>query len=197
MEGVVSDRGTARSAVLERWQVAGKTGTAAKLVDGRYSDADYNASFVGFVPSRNPAFTILVVIDSPRTAGYYGGVVAAPIFKRIAEAALIQTGIPPTINPDPTLLVSGEMPRLPERPPDATLLATALTPIGGLALMPDVRGLGAREALRALGGVGLAVRIAGTGVVVRQTPRAGLPIEPGGWSSIELTRGRAADEGEP
>jgi cell division protein FtsI (penicillin-binding protein 3) len=198
MEGVVSERGTARAAILDRWQVAGKTGTAAKLVDGRYSGTEYNASFVGFVPSRSPAFTILVVIDSPHAVGYYGGVVAAPIFKRIAEAALTQAGVPPTINPDPTVLVSREIPALPERPIHATLLAPTLTPIGGLALMPDVRGLGAREAIRALGGVGLSVRVAGAGVVVRQTPPAGRPIDPGGWSAIELARTTPMrDEGRP
>jgi cell division protein FtsI (penicillin-binding protein 3) len=198
MEGVVSDRGTARTAILDRWQVAGKTGTAAKLVDGRYSGTDYNASFVGFVPSRAPAFAILVVIDSPRAAGYYGGVVAAPIFKRIAEAALMQAGVPPTINPDPTILASTTIPALPVRSAHAALPAPTLTPIGGLALMPDVRGLGAREALRALGGVGLSVNIAGSGVVVRQTPQAGRPIEPGSWSAIELARTPTGpDEGRP
>ena len=55
--------------------IAGKTGTASKLVNGRYSKSDYNASFVGFVPSRNPALTIVVVIDSPHAKGYYGGTV--------------------------------------------------------------------------------------------------------------------------
>ena len=78
--------------------IAGKTGTAAKIVNGHYSKSDYNASFVGFLPSRNPAFTILVVIDSPHAQGYYGGAVAAPIFKRIAEATLRHLGIAPTLN---------------------------------------------------------------------------------------------------
>ena len=79
--------------------MAGKTGTAQKIVDGQYSHTDFNASFVGFVPSRRPVFTILVVVDTPRAGTYYGGSVAAPIFKRIAEAALQQGGVPPSINP--------------------------------------------------------------------------------------------------
>ncbi len=61
---------------------------------------EYNSSFVGFVPSRNPVFTILVVIDNPRQGGHYGGAVAAPIFKRIADAALRQVGVPATIRSD-------------------------------------------------------------------------------------------------
>ena len=77
MEAVV-ERGTATAAKIEGYTIAGKTGTAAKIVDGRYSQSDYNASFVGFVPSRKPELTIIVVIDSPKTKGYYGGVVAAP-----------------------------------------------------------------------------------------------------------------------
>ena len=64
MEGVV-ERGTAKAAQIPGYTVAGKTGTAHKLVDGRYSKSDYNASFVGFIPSRNPAVAIIVVTDSP------------------------------------------------------------------------------------------------------------------------------------
>src|SRR6187549_1450844 len=65
MEGVAS-RGTAKAAALTRYRVAGKTGTAEKIVNGRYSESDVNVSFVGFVPSNQPALTILVVIDTPR-----------------------------------------------------------------------------------------------------------------------------------
>jgi cell division protein FtsI (penicillin-binding protein 3) len=113
LDGVVSPRGTARAASLERYQVAGKTGTAHKVVNGRYSDRDYNASFVGFVPSRRPAFTILVVIDTPRADYYYGGLVAAPIFKRIADAALRQFGVPPGSGPSATVVVTSRPPTLP------------------------------------------------------------------------------------
>ena len=59
--------------------VAGKTGTAQKVVNGRYSRSEYNASFVGFAPSREPQFAIVVVIDSPHGKNsYFGGPVAAP-----------------------------------------------------------------------------------------------------------------------
>ena len=94
MEQVVQ-RGTARAAQMEGYTIAGKTGTAAKLVDGHYQKSEYNASFVGFVPSRNPVLTILVVIDSPHGNGYTGGAVSAPVFKRIAEAAVTYLGVGP------------------------------------------------------------------------------------------------------
>ena len=105
MEGVV-ERGTAKAAQIPGYTVAGKTGTAHKLVDGHYSKSDYNASFVGFIPSRNPAVAIIVVTDSPHAGTYYGGSVSAPIFKRIAEATMRRLAIPPSIDPAPAVLVA-------------------------------------------------------------------------------------------
>ena len=109
MEQVV-ERGTAKAAQIDGYTIAGKTGTAQKLIDRRYSRSEYNASFVGFIPSRAPALTIIVVIDSPHGNGYYGGTVAAPIFKRIAEPAMRYLGIAPTINPAPPVLVARNEP---------------------------------------------------------------------------------------
>ena len=106
MEAVV-ERGTAKKlADVNGFTVAGKTGTASKLVNGRYSKSDYNASFVGFVPSRKPALTIVVVIDSPHAKGYYGASVSGPVFSRIAEAALRHLGVGPTVNPPSPVLVA-------------------------------------------------------------------------------------------
>jgi cell division protein FtsI (penicillin-binding protein 3) len=189
MEGVVQ-RGTAKQAALTRFQVAGKTGTAAKLVDGKYSKSDYNASFVGFVPSRRPVFTIVIVIDSPHAGRFYGGDVAAPIFKRIADAALQQVGVPASLNPAPPVVVASTV----EPPPDATRAVRAmdviptLATLGGQALMPDVRGLSGRDALRVLGAAGLAIKLHGDGVVSAQAPLPGEPIERGGTSVLQLRR---------
>jgi cell division protein FtsI (penicillin-binding protein 3) len=188
MEGVVSERGTARSAILTSYQAAGKTGTAKKIVNNRYSDSDYNASFVGFVPSRRPVYAILVVIDTPRVGSYYGGAVAAPVFKRIAEAALRQGGVPATIHPPPPILVTAATPSLPAPPVRPPSLVSALTPIGGLTLMPDVTGLSAREAVHVLTSAGLTVRPRGAGFVARQYPAPGAPVDRGGWGVIELER---------
>jgi len=196
---LVVERGTARAAQVAGFQVAGKTGTSQKLVDGRYSSSDYNASFVGFVPSRRPRLTVVVVIDSPRRNGYYGGVVAAPVFARVAEAALRHLGIPPTVNPLPPVLVA----RGPD--PGATLVphavqlpaswprASELTVVPGL--MPDLRGLSARQALRTLGGLGLTVRLIGHGVVAVQQPAAGTPLVPGTTATLSLRRGAAVGVG--
>jgi cell division protein FtsI/penicillin-binding protein 2 len=86
MEGVVL-RGSGTQARLPGYRIAGKSGTARKLVDGRYSDVDYVASFGGFAPASAPRLVALVVIDKPRGL-HYGGQVAAPVFRRIMEDAL-------------------------------------------------------------------------------------------------------------
>ena len=95
----VVERGTATRARIAGYTVAGKTGTSKKLVNGRYSDSLFNASFVGFLPARAPRVAMIVVIDSPRRKSYYGGIVAAPLFKRLGEATLRYLRVPPRSMP--------------------------------------------------------------------------------------------------
>jgi cell division protein FtsI (penicillin-binding protein 3) len=87
--------GTGQEAALPGYQVAGKTGTAAKPdPSGGYSTSDYVASFVGVVPATDPRLVVLVTVDEPRGA-IWGGVVAAPAFAEIARFALQYLEIPP------------------------------------------------------------------------------------------------------
>lgn len=91
----VVTRGTGRDgARVPGYTTAGKTGTAQVASGGGYAAGDYIASFVGYVPADVPRYVILVKIDKPRGA-IYGGVVAAPVFSRIARAAMIHAGILP------------------------------------------------------------------------------------------------------
>ena len=95
MQTVITEGGTGINAALEGYTVCGKTGTARKLdQNGAYSDKMHIASFVGFIPAENPKLTILVVIDEPQ-GKYYGGTVAAPVFRRIAREALNYLNVPP------------------------------------------------------------------------------------------------------
>lgn len=88
LEGVVGPDGTARRAFLDGFRVAGKTGTTQMIIDGRYSNRHHVASFSGFLPADNPEVVITVVVEDPQLKGVgYGGVVAAPVFRRIAETA--------------------------------------------------------------------------------------------------------------
>jgi cell division protein FtsI/penicillin-binding protein 2 len=185
MEGVV-DYGTAKAAQMDRYQVAGKTGTAQQLVEKHYAN-QYNSSFVGFVPSRNPVLTILVVIDNPRQGGHYGGEVAAPVFKRVAEQALRQMAVPATIRPIPPIVVAGSEARAVPEPARPTVVP-AMTAVGTRQPMPDVRGLAARDAVRELGKIGLLVRLKGTGFVTTQTPDAGQLVDSGEVSVLDLRR---------
>jgi cell division protein FtsI (penicillin-binding protein 3) len=191
MEGVV-ERGTAKSAQIDGYTIAGKTGTASKLVNGHYSRSDYNASFVGFVPSRQPALTIIVVIDSPHGRGYTGGVVAAPIFKRIAEASLRQLGVAPNINAFPPVLAArhesvAEPVVQRHLDPDKGIVTAAIPPAQP-GVMPDLRGQSAREALRVLARIGSGARISGQGVVIEQSPGAGEPLATGEVGVLKLGR---------
>jgi cell division protein FtsI (penicillin-binding protein 3) len=191
MEAVV-ERGTGKAAQIDGYTVAGKTGTAAKLVHGRYSTSDYNASFVGFIPSRQPALTVIVVIDSPHAGGYYGGTVSAPIFKRIAAAALRHVGVVPTINALPPVLAAvrqgaASAPIVQQRAAEPAVVDVALEPLEP-GIMPDLRGQSAREALRILTRIGATARIAGRGFVVEQSPAAGEPLGSDGVGFLRLDR---------
>lgn len=90
--GVV-ERGTGVDAKIDGIKIAGKTGTAQKLVDGAYSKSKYTASFIGYFPAENPQIVISVIMDAPQAGEIYGGKVAAPIFKRIAERIIDMTGL--------------------------------------------------------------------------------------------------------
>jgi cell division protein FtsI (penicillin-binding protein 3) len=187
MEGVV-DRGTAKQAQVEGFTIAGKTGTAQKIVDRRYSKSDYNVSFVGFLPSRKPALTIVVLIDSPHgKVTAYGGTVAAPIFKRIAEPAMRHLGIGPNLNPPPPVIVARS-----DDPGAATRAgrrdAAAVIAPAAFGRVPDVRGLSAREAVRSLLRVGLTPRLDGDGFVLEQFPAPNAVLIPGEGAVLKLGR---------
>ncbi|MBM4273246.1 MAG: PASTA domain-containing protein [Deltaproteobacteria bacterium] len=94
METVTQQGGTATQAAVEGFTVAGKTGTAQKLVGRAYSHSKFNALFIGLVPADKPVLAISVIIDEPRGA-IYGGVVSAPIFKEIAAQSLRVLGYYP------------------------------------------------------------------------------------------------------
>ena len=88
LELAVSDEGTAPKAQIERYRVAGKTGTAHKVVDGRYQDDSYTSLFAGYAPLSDPEIVMVVSVNDPKGVDYYGGLVAAPVFSRVMEGAL-------------------------------------------------------------------------------------------------------------
>src|SRR5439155_7550445 len=180
MEGVVANpHGTATRAQIPGYTIAGKTGTAAKLVNGRYSTVNYNASFVGFLPSRDPAVAIIVVTDSPHVYPNTGGWVSAPVFKRIAEATLQYLGVPPTINPPAPVLVARHdaSEASPIRSDVSSQPLVSFVADGPPGTVPDLTGMSARDALHKLVKIGMSARVSGDGVVVSQEPPPGAPID--------------------
>jgi cell division protein FtsI (penicillin-binding protein 3) len=95
LELVVMPGGTAPRAQVMGYRVAGKTGTAHKEENGRYSADRYIASFVGLAPASNPRLIVAVMIDEPSNGQYYGGAVAAPVFSQVMSGALRLLSVPP------------------------------------------------------------------------------------------------------
>jgi len=153
-------RGTGVQAALAEHVVAGKTGTAQKAGRGGYTDKVV-ASFGGYVPADRPQLAILVVVDEPK-GSEYGGTVAAPAFKEIAESTLRYLNVPPSV-PARTIDVA------------ASMLATFSqkpAPTAG-SEVPDLRGLDARAAVALATSAGFRVRASGSGVVQTQQPLPG------------------------
>jgi cell division protein FtsI (penicillin-binding protein 3) len=101
METVTHEGGTATLAQVPGYRVAGKTGTAYKLIDGRYSTDSYISSFVGLAPASDPRLIIAVMLDEPREKGHFGGLVAGPVFAQVMAASLRQLGVSPDMPEEP------------------------------------------------------------------------------------------------
>lgn len=193
MEGVVL-HGTGGNARVSGYHIAGKTGTAKKVLPGSgvYTTNEYFASFGGFGPLRDPALVGFVVLDTPRGGFYYGGLVAAPVFSRIMADALAYLRVPPDDDPwearrderkaqvdkDAVQMRAKHQTKSVDEAP--TLLVTAPGQV------PDLRGKTAREAVASLVARGYRTRIEGTGVVVRQLPPAGTALPAGKTCALHL-----------
>jgi cell division protein FtsI (penicillin-binding protein 3) len=212
LTGVVEDpEGTGKRARPEGWRVAGKTGTAQKSdpVSGGYS-ADRNfSSFVGFAPAETPRVVIGVFIDEPK-GETYGGEVAAPPFREIAEYALKMLGVPPDAPPPgaPASVPALTARAAPARPTPASPALAPATPAdpdeetagppavdvaarrsagstGGVAV-PALAGLPARTAVRVLEALDLGAELDGSGRVISQTPPPGRVVDRGARVKITL-----------
>lgn len=96
MVSVTEPGGTGTAGAVDGFDVGAKTGTARKLVNGRYVDYKHVATFIGFAPAKNPRVIVAVTIDEPTANGYYGGVVTGPVFKQVMGGSLNILGVSPT-----------------------------------------------------------------------------------------------------
>lgn len=215
LEGVV-ERGTAQNLKSSRYKIAGKTGTAqiAKGTKGyRFSGAvQYQASFVGYFPADDPKYSCIVVVNSPSNSVYYGNVVAGPIFKEISDKVYATSPewfreidsdefreMPQTkashIKKMERVFEALDIPYENSNPKaewvttqrDSTKIVTQ--PLSnGKGIVPNVVGMGLRDAIYLLESRGLSVRFSGRGTVKSQSVNPGSPIVKGTTVYLEMTR---------
>jgi cell division protein FtsI (penicillin-binding protein 3) len=175
LETVVDgEGGTGTRARVAGVRVAGKTGTAQKVEPGtgRYSARGRIASFVGFVPADAPRLVILTLLDEPESSTY-GGIVAAPIFREIAVAALERLGVAvaPPADVREAALDADQDGRAP------------FVPAG----VPSFLGLSMRDAVERARELGWVVQVRGRGYVTTQAPPPGAVAAPGKELVLNLT----------
>lgn len=201
--------GTGSRARLSTFQVAGKSGTArATGADGRYEAGAYFASFVGFFPAESPQLVVFVKLDRPQGA-YFGGATAAPVTRATMEAVLAARHPPldrqalatiarnQELARDPAPLNGGGVPALfaswEARSGAMAAASRSLTLPGMEVLVPEVRGLPVRTAVRQLHGLGLHVLWDGSGEIVGTRPTAGARLQAG--DTVRVIGARPAPAG--
>ncbi len=196
--GVV-ERGTAKSIHTHAYKIAGKTGTTilnykANLPKGYRK---YQASFVGFFPADKPKYSCIVVVNTPRENGFYGGSVSAPIFREIADKCFaMDVDMHQAINKDkPKAMIAQHLPKVKKgaQKDIETSLAYLKLPFENDSeldwavvsnakdtlqitgrkmnsnIIPDIRGMGLKDALHILGNLGLNIKVSGFGQVATQS----------------------------
>jgi cell division protein FtsI (penicillin-binding protein 3) len=190
----VVTEGTGKLAAVPGYEAAGKTGTAQKATPGGgYAKDRHVASFVGFAPVEAPRLVVAVVVDEPKGT-YYGGDVAAPVFSRVMAESLRLLGVPPALTGRPPAILTADLSAGARAggPPGTLLIPAANRTGGGVArpaegTVPDVSGLSARDAVRALARAGISARLSGRGFVVAQEPAAGTPAGRGDICLVALS----------
>ncbi len=198
MTSVTEEGGTGVEGALDGFLVAGKTGTAQKA-SGRkgYDKNKWIASFIGFVPAQNPRLVISVVIDEPLIS-YYGGTVAAPTLRRIADQALKYLGVSPKkmkrAGTPRREVGEGISKNQPEDPAgeensddsfDSEGEAANLGP--NQVLAPDLTGLSMKQVMDRLAVSDLRPMIQGTGIAGEQMPAPGTPVERGKYIQVNFS----------
>ncbi len=205
LEGVV-ERGTARHIANPHYRIAGKTGTAQKIVNGQYQVGRYYTSFIGYFPADNPKYSMVTMVDNPHGDNVdllYAGAVAAPVFKEVADkiyaydlrmqmplragrqqpggaAALVKAGYADDLHTIGTQLQLDSQPGLEGWVRQVGNRQWKSQPTGQNRI-PDVRGLTLRDAIYLLENRGFRVSAQGRGKVKAQS------LEPG----TNLSSGRA------
>ncbi len=183
---VATTEGTGPKAAIPGFTVIGKTGTAQKAFGGHgYRSGKYVASFIGFVKGVHPNYVLFVSVDEPKFP-YFGGEVAAPIFRKVMAAALAKEGVAPLEAITPTLPLAKRETKFPSAV--KVVAPTSLQETKDGLIMPNLMGQSAREVLDAFDKKDVQLKLHGGGLVVEQIPAAGKPFHRGETVSIRLDR---------
>lgn len=168
LESVVA-KGTGRPAFIDGYRVGGKTGTAQKVVNGRYSPTEHIVSFIGFAPADDPQIVVYTAVDNPKGI-QFGGVVAAPIVQNILEDSLHYMKVPERSDQLPKTYKYGETP---------------------IVTVPDLTGATVQDIYEDLN-MNFNLARSGTGnTVINQAPKAGARVEQG--STIRIYMGASSE----
>ena len=162
------ENGSGKLANVAGWNVAGKTGTSKKLIDGQYSEKEFISSFVGFFPVENPQLLCLIIIDSPDSSRnlHWGSMSSAPVFKSVMDRV---------INIDKSITISrSKKEKLKNKP---ILIQKNLERKIEYIEMPNLIGKTVRDAFSELKRAGIKPQISGRGLIVSQSIEAGIKIE--------------------
>jgi len=181
----VVDGGTGENARIDFMNVGGKTGTSQRLINGKYSKENYNSSFVGFFPVDNPKIICLILINSPKI-GKYGGQVAAPIFKNVAER-LIKNGNSKFFDKNDNINPANNF-KIVENNNDIksnkNLKPVNLDLTGDISkarndVMPNLINSKLSEAISVLSKLGIKYKVIGNGKIIKQSIIPGTKIQKG------------------
>jgi len=208
LEGVVEE-GTGKNLKTDYLKIAGKTGTAVISNHGYTGNKKYQASFVGYFPADDPQYTMIVVVNSPSQGGYYGNVVAGSVFREVADKVYsLSLGMHPIVNDAvsqniPPVIQSGSREdinrllqlfgvNIPEENNEwIKLMANDQNKYIAndikADIVPDVVGMGLKDAIYLLESRGMRVEFTGRGNVKGQSIDAGSKISKGQKITIQLS----------
>ena len=191
----VVETGTGTSARIPGWSIAGKTGTAEKFIDGEYSASKYISNFAGFFPAENPQIVGILVLNEPRYGFHWGGIGAAPIFRRVIKRIInmddsIQILKDKYKDKEEPLLMVDAYRNEPEKAdlfPKSLSTRAVFTQIAqNENAVPDVRGMSLLQAKIVLRQFGYQTKFSGSGQVQWQSPKPGTFLAAGSICIIGL-----------
>jgi cell division protein FtsI/penicillin-binding protein 2 len=199
------EKGTGTEAFIPGWQVAGKTGTAQKYINGTYSNTKFVSNFVGFLPASDPQLLCVITLDEPRLGYHWGGKGAAPVFKKVMQRII---NLDDSIKPpkDGFFDVDDSQPILVDKKLTISKNIISEEPIllssaaaykntnkinnsnikNGEVVIPNVQGMSLKKAISTLNQAGLQSKFAGSGKVIWQSPKPGTISKTGTVCSIGL-----------